>query len=67
MRTAIVKCHLPYCSEHAKCIVDDKGREAFIPDRFVLRMKYDEVSKRVCEVTIPLWLAIDSKLNYQEW
>ena len=67
MRTAIVNCTLPHCSEHAKCIIDDKGTKAYIPDRFIIDMVYDEVTQRICQVKIPLWMAIDRKLNYQEW
>lgn len=65
MRTAIIKCTTPRSSHNALCIVDSKGTEAYIPFQFVLDKKYHEATKEVCEVTIPLWLAIDRGVEYQ--
>ena len=65
MKTSNIKCTTLTSSHNSLIVADSKGKEAYIPFKFVLDKKYNEVTKEVCEVTIPTWLAIDRGLSYE--
>ncbi len=66
MKTSRVKCTALSSSNSALMIYDENGKEAYIPFQFVIDKKFHEVTKEICEITIPTWIAIDRKIKYED-
>ena len=62
MKTSKVKCRALTSSRKALVILV-KGKEIYVPFRFVIDKKYHEATHELCEITIPLWLAVNRGID----